>query len=429
MRVIDMYLKPEDADKAEATILELGHRVVRQDLSDLVHLRAVVTDGSPDEFLDELRGKVCNSDVDDDFYVVSEPLAVVPRREDKDEEEEEETEDEDDDKKSGIASTDEIESFISDGSRVTRVFIVMCAVSGVLAAVGLLRDSPAVLVGAMVIAPLIKPVAAAGAGAVLGRVRECLRGLALLFGALAVAALAGALVTLVTPGAHMTPSIEIRANISPFDLVIALASGVALAYALLNRDAMSMVGIVVAASLMPVAAALGAVLAFAEFDLAWGAAVTLMSNISGVIVGLLITCKLEQVKRGVHWHEDETAAKFAKKGMIIGVACLVVLVGINVQSHLTKGIAASAGSTVAIESQVRKEIPWAIAVDASMSEVILVYIARATGNENPPVTSAQMAELRGVLERLGRGDAKVMFVDVDDEGDTVTNTAADQPKG
>ncbi|MEM9660916.1 MAG: DUF389 domain-containing protein [Planctomycetota bacterium] len=323
LRVIDLYLKKKEADEIREAAAESGHRIISEQESELEHVRVVVSQGSPDDLLELVRDKVETSDTDDDFYVVLEPVAVAPRDADQDAEE-------------ARAATDEIESFIADGARFTRTFGSLAAVSGILATAGLLRDSPAVLVGAMVIAPLFKPMASAGAGIVLGRLRECLLGLGLLWVALLTAAVAGFVVTLITPDAEATPAVILRSDISFFDLVIALASGTAMAYTLLKRDAMAMIGIVVAASLVPVASTLGVALAISRFDLVGGAFVTLLSNVAGILVSLTLVCRIELARRR-YTGSDTDPERLSTRGLWIGGSLLVLLLVINIWDDFWRG--------------------------------------------------------------------------------------------
>lgn len=313
MRVIDLYLdEPAARDIADAA-RDLGQHVVTFPADDRVAVRIVVSEGSPDELLERLRERL---DPDSgNFYVVSEALAMVPRPEPEDQEE-------------SRAATDEIESFVEEGAQFTKTFAVLSVISGVLATAGLITDSPAVIVGAMVLAPLFKPIASVGAGIVLGRVREALRAALLLAGALAMAAAAGALVTLVTPGADATHAVEARTGVSPFDLVIALATGVAMAYALIRRDAMAMVGIVVAASLIPVASALGVAVALWNLPLVGGAAVTLASAVSGMLIGLIATCKFEEL-RTADYAERRLGKRLSERALWAGVGVVLALLAVN----------------------------------------------------------------------------------------------------
>ncbi len=318
MRIVDLYLHSEHAERIAEKARELGHRAfMGPEQEDLRHVRIVTTKGSPDELLEDLQRDFAETEDADEMYVVVEPTAIAPQPEEDEEDEE------------PRAPTDEIEAFVAEGAKITKSFVVLAAVSGVLAAAGLIRDSPAVLVGAMVIAPLFKPLAAIGAGAILGKARAALRGAALLGLALGVALVAGAVATFATPDASITQAVEARTGVTAFDLIVALASGVAMAYTLLRRDALAMIGIVVAASLVPAGSAAGVALAFGRWDLLAGGVFTLVSNICGLLIGLVGALKYEQVRSPV-WRKAQDGALIASRGLWAGGLAMLILLGINV---------------------------------------------------------------------------------------------------
>ncbi|MEZ6233274.1 MAG: TIGR00341 family protein [Phycisphaerales bacterium] len=322
MRVIDAVVSRDRAEHLEQRATSEEHRAVRLADADRVVLRITCEHGDPDEFLAEVRESLRNGCEDWEHYVSFEPLAIEPRPEDE----------EADDRDESVAGTEEIEEFVAEGATITRTFIVLSVVSGVLAAAGLLRGSIAVLVGAMVLAPLFKPLALAGVSVVLGQPGRSLRGLLWLAVSLSLAAGAALLVALLTPDRSVTSLIEMRTGISPFDVVVALAAGVAMAYVIVKRDSMAMVGIVVAASLMPVAAALGIAVALGRWDLLGGAAFTLASNVGGVLLGLVVGLRVEEIRTS-----DARRAKLAEwvtnRSLAAGSLVILALAGFSIWAY------------------------------------------------------------------------------------------------
>ncbi|MCA9296159.1 MAG: TIGR00341 family protein, partial [Phycisphaerales bacterium] len=331
MRVVDLYLEPSLAEQVIEEAERLEHRVIRVEAGDIVHLRVVILTGSPDEFLEkiwsELDGDV-GSTSSSEFYLVFEPVAAGPR--DEDDNNDDADEDKDDEAR---ASTEEIQSIVEEGAQLTRSFAIMSMIAGMVATAGLLRDNLAVVIGAMVLAPLYKPIAAAGAGIVLGQFRQAIRGGLLVAGTLALAAIAGAGVTWLTPAVKVTDAVSMRSGISAFDLIIALGAGIAMGYTLIKRDVSAMVGIVVAASLVPVASVCGIVFALGEYELLARAIVVLLSNAIGVTVGLVAICKFEQV-RSRRWRDAHRGEIMTNRALWIGSAVMAVLVGIAIWSFI-----------------------------------------------------------------------------------------------
>lgn len=320
MRVIDAVLDPDRADALRERAERCEHDVIELSRTDdHIVLRVLVMHSDPDEFLEGIRKDLREDgrDPKDAHYAVFEPLAIEPKPDPEEEQDEEEHE----------AGTDEIESFVDDGAKLTTSFVVLSALSGVMAAGGLILDNVAIIVGAMVLAPLFKPLALVGVATVLGDAERMVRSLALTTLSLAMSAVVGGVITLVTPGVEVTPQIVARSSISAFDLVIAVAAGIAMTLVLLKRDVTAIVGVVVAASLVPVAAALGVVVALGEWASAGGAAFTLISNVCGILLGLTIGLRVSQL-HGLT-HADRRKGKlWGRRSIVAGSALAVALAGI-----------------------------------------------------------------------------------------------------
>ncbi len=189
---------------------------------------------------------------------------------------------------------DEVRATIREGARSRADFFVMIALAAVLAALGLLLNSPAVIIGAMLVAPLMSAIVGLGLGVVEGDTGllgaaawAALRGMTL---AVAIGALAG----LVIPDASATPEIMSRARPSVLDLGVALASGAAGAYALCRKGVSAgLAGVAIAAALVPPLTTAGLGLALGSGDIAGGALLLFVTNLiaiaaSGGLVFLLL---------------------------------------------------------------------------------------------------------------------------------------------
>ncbi len=322
MKVIDAVVSCERADDLEEFARQAGHRAVRLADGDRVVLRVTVEAGDPDDFISEIRDGLRRDSEEWEHYATFEPSAIEPR-------------DEEDDRQSqeSVAGTDEVEGLAAEGSTLSRSFIILSVLSGVLAAAGLLRDSAAVLVGAMVLAPLFKPIAAVGVGVVLGQPSRAIKAFVLLALSLSLSSAAALVVTMLTPEVSVTALLRLRTGISPFDVVIALAAGVSMAYVIVRRDAMAMVGIVVAASLMPVAAAMGIALALWRPDLIGGAAFTLSSNVGGVLLGFIVGLRVEQL-RATDSRREQVAQWVTRRSLIGGTVLMLLLTAFSVWTYI-----------------------------------------------------------------------------------------------
>ena len=168
-------------------------------------------------------------------------------------------------------------------------FVVLTTVSAVVATAGLLLDSPAVVVGSMVIAPLIGPAMATGVGTVVDDAALFRRGLTRQAAGAAVAvAAAAAFAGLLRVGnvVPLGPSEvfaigEIRERLVPnvLSLAVALGAGVAGALSLSSGVSAALVGVMIAAALVPPVAVVGIGLAWGEPGAVVGSAVLLVLNV------------------------------------------------------------------------------------------------------------------------------------------------------
>jgi uncharacterized hydrophobic protein (TIGR00271 family) len=163
-------------------------------------------------------------------------------------------------------------------------FFVMIALAAGIAALGLLLNSPAVIIGAMLVAPLMAAIVGIGLGIIQADARlihlaanATLRGMLLAIGM-------GLLAGLILPGADLTAEILSRTKPSLFDLGVALVSGLAGAYALCRKDVSSALpGVAIAAALVPPLATVGIGVSWFNLDVAQGALVLFLTNLIAII--------------------------------------------------------------------------------------------------------------------------------------------------
>ncbi len=226
----------------------------------------------------------------------------------------------------------ELYADVEDMSRLSRVFYATVVLSSVVAAVGMLRDNVAVIIGAMVIAPLLGPNVALALGTTLGDgplIRRSLRsnliGLAL---ALVLAVILGIVLT-IDPAIR---SIEERTVVHISDIVLALASGSASTLALTSGIPTALVGVMVAVALLPPTMALGLTVGDAHWDEAAGAALLLLANVICVNLAGVLTF-LAQGVRPLSWWEAARARRATWLAIVIWITLLVVLIVVIVAAE------------------------------------------------------------------------------------------------
>ena len=182
-------------------------------------------------------------------------------------------------------SSPEVRSKARDLSYDPRSFAAMISLSTVIATAGLLVDSFAIVVGSMVIAPLVGPVLTAAVGGATGDREMLVESVWLQVGGLGLAVVAAAAFGLglrasgfVPGGLAVTALDSIAVRIAPglLSVAVATAAGAASAFGLATKGPTSLIGVMIAAALIPAAAAAGVAAAWVEPRVAIGALLLLV---------------------------------------------------------------------------------------------------------------------------------------------------------
>lgn len=224
---------------------------------------------------------------------------------------------------------------LGDGARLSAGFFIINCLATVVACYGLLADSTAVVIGAMLIATLLGPIAGIALGLVDGNaplLRTALLSESL--GVLAVVALA----TIVGGIHHDIPATaEMLSRTKPnlLDLVIALAGGAAMAYALVSTNlSAGVVGVAIATALVPPLSSCGLLLARGEWSLAGGAFLLFFTNLVAIESAVSLVLWLYGFRRAIR---DSSDAKVFVRTKIFSIG-LLLLLGIFLYVNLSRAI-------------------------------------------------------------------------------------------
>ncbi len=255
--------------------------------------------------------------------LVLDVAATLPALEEKDEPEAEEKEKEK--INSGRISREELYQDVNDSVQVTTTHYALVILSTVVAAGGMLRDSVAIVIGAMVIAPLIGPNIALALATTLGdwkllwkAVRVNISGLAIGF---ALSLLTGFFLS-VDPSLN---EIATRTEINLGDIVLALAAGVAGALSMTRGVSSALIGVMVAVALMPPLVANGMLLGAGHFYLSYKALLLLVTNVAAINLASVVTFLILGL-RPMSWYEAEKAQKATTLAILIWILLLGILV-------------------------------------------------------------------------------------------------------
>ena len=169
-----------------------------------------------------------------------------------------------------------------------RQFYSLLAISTLIASLGLMKNSTAVVIGAMLLSPLMTPILAFAAGLVMGwPVRSGRLAIRLVFATLFVFGLAYLLPLVFRIPTNVVVPAEIleRTNPRMGELLIALSAGIAAALMLLRRETLSILpGVAIAVALIPPLCVSGLLVYFKEYALAWNAFVLYATNLVAIIL-------------------------------------------------------------------------------------------------------------------------------------------------
>lgn len=270
-------------------------------------------------------------------------------------------------------------------------FWTMLVLSAVIASAGVLADSTATVIGAMIIAPLSTPIMGI-ALAIVKQERIASLRFVVLGGLLVVAV--GAAFSLVVPGAYSlvaNPQIAGRTSPSLLDLVGAVATGLAGAIALARRDVAAVLpGVAIAISLVPPLAVVGVCLSQGELALAGGALALFLSNLVALVLAGTLTFSvigfIELRAAGVEGVRRRSRLALAMIAVVVTLPLLANTVSTYLVSMYTARVEESATEWIA-------EVPGAeiVGVHGALHEVEVMV---QTPDELPP-TDALLDSLRG----------------------------------
>lgn len=191
------------------------------------------------------------------------------------------------------ATTEEFEELfkvLRENATVTSSFVVMMILSTLIATFGLFGDSSPVIIGAMILAPIISPIVSFSMGMVRYDVNMLKSGIITILIGTFVALIFAAGVSLIIPLKIITPEIDARLSPTLLDMGIAVASGIAAAYAHAKSGiAKSLAGVAIAVALVPPLAVAGIGIGWWDWEIFSGAILLYLTNLAGIIMFAGIT--------------------------------------------------------------------------------------------------------------------------------------------
>eukprot|EP00828_Plagiopyla_frontata_P042149 TRINITY_DN6219_c0_g1_i4.p6 TRINITY_DN6219_c0_g1~~TRINITY_DN6219_c0_g1_i4.p6 ORF type:complete len:345 (-),score=188.11 TRINITY_DN6219_c0_g1_i4:4463-5497(-) len=235
-------------------------------------------------------------------------------------------------KRKNRISREELYADVLDTSLLSRNFMMLVLLSSVIAVIGLVRDNVAIIIGAMVLAPLLGPNVGLSLATTLGdrdlasaSSRTLAVGVAI---TLAVSALFGAVFGLPDHSAQLAE----RSVIAYSDVILAIVSGVAGIISFTMGVPTSLVGVMVALALLPPLTACGIFLGAEDFARAGGAGLLFLANVICLNLAGVLTFLVQGIQP-LTWWERKRAKAATLRGVLIWAGLLLALLGVLALSH------------------------------------------------------------------------------------------------
>lgn len=268
------------------------------------------------------------------------------------------------------------------------IFMVMMAAG--IAILGMLQSSPAVVIGAMLLSPLMSPILGAGFALATGKqkwLRISVR--SLLIGTV-VAILFSALLVYLSPLKTVTEEIAARTRPNLFDLLIALFSSLAGSYAMIRGREGTIVGVAIATALMPPLAAVGFGLATFNWTVFWGALALYVTNFLTIALTATVMARIYGFRTDLS----------ARQGWFQNMGIILVFIGLAIPLGISlRQIALEANAQRVVGKVIEGQFPD----DARVSEPVIDWrtdpLQISATVFTPTFSRNANAEVEGELER------------------------------
>lgn len=215
-----------------------------------------------------------------------------------------------------ISRLEALQTRLEDLSELNVDFIVLLSGSALIATLGLFQNSPAVVIGAMIIAPLMRPLVCLSLVTLTADTKLLLKALATLIAGTVTAVFLAFVCAQIFRSLEMTDEILARTHPTLLDLGVAIFAGAIGAYCQSKENlADSLAGVAIAVALVPPLCVVGIGIAFGDFSVWSGAALLYATNLVGITAaGAIVFLIL-----------GFTPLKVAKRGLIISLLVSAIL--------------------------------------------------------------------------------------------------------
>lgn len=213
------------------------------------------------------------------------------------------------------------------GSTDTVEYYVLLILSCLIATMGLYLNSAAVIIGAMIVAPLMGPLFGFSAGMLWGSGKVIREAITTLLKGTSLVVAVTALMSFAIPGIIVTSEMLSRSQPSLFDVIIAVSCGCIGAYAYINKRVSSAIpGVAISVALLPPLCTVGIGIGLQNRELFQGAALLYGLNLTGISLSATIVFFLVRLHPKAHDKEEFSRAKArAIRQVIISIVIMLLI--------------------------------------------------------------------------------------------------------
>lgn len=297
-----------------------------------------------------------------------------------------------------------------DASRAGIDFYMLILFSALIATAGLLLNSAAVIIGAMLVAPLMSPIVAAGHGLVAGSLYMLRRAASSTLKGVGIAIAVGTALALIPPARPVTEEMLARGEPRLLDLLVAVSAGAGAAYAVARKNlSAALPGVAIAVALVPPLCVVGLGIGSSNFPLAAGAMLLFTTNLSAIIlIGGLVFLLL-----GVRPRREESAA-WTRRALLVAAVLLLV---VSIPLWRTSRGTLEAGRTQRLLVEQLEELgqqPLRV-TDVEVTAAREGFALSATVFASRPIDEAEVAEVRRRLEERLRAPVSLRLTVLEGE--------------
>jgi len=285
-------------------------------------VRVLLPTGKTEEVMDLLQQRF---GMKPEFRVILLAVqATLPKLEEEEPPPETEAEKKKEASKRSRVSREELYETITGGTKLTSIFLVTVALSTLVAAIGLVRGDVAIIIGAMVIAPLLGPNVAMALAVTLGDTPLLFKSMRTFTAGIVLAIVIAVVFGLLIQVDPASPQLAARTYLSLSDMLLALAAGIAGALAYTTGLPAALIGVMVAVALLPPLVTAGLMLGAGQFDLALRATALFTTNVACVNLAGVVTFLFQRI-RPRSWWEGQRAKKATRWAIIFWAVLLILL--------------------------------------------------------------------------------------------------------